>query len=330
MKIGYQGIVGSNTEKATIDIVEKAGFKDYELIPLVSSREVIQALETRRIDFGVLAIKNSKGGLVKESYKGLMKANLELVMGKVQKIHHHLYVYDETIKKEDLKIIASHPQALVQCQDYIKNQFYGVDLKEMEDTATSAQKLADGSLNRLTGVLCTKKAGELNRLHLLESYVEDESDNQTEFRMYRYPKSNLSNLSLEGYWKCYIKTDNHRELDGFHIPRIVEINQNNRRMYMKAWSCHQQKLLFETTVSALNHSGLIIDHVVYSYVLKRQERKKQVRTVQMSWDHLISNHHQPVLSGQYIDKPSKNKGEVIYFKISKDVYDLLRISEFLS
>jgi hypothetical protein len=99
---------------------------------------------------------------------------------------------------------------------------------------------------------------------------------------------------------------------------------------MKVWSCHQQKRLFKTTVSSLNHSDLSIDPMVYSYVLKNQERKKQVRTVQMSWNHMISNHYQPVLFGRYIDKPSKNKGEVVYFKISKDVYDLLKISEFLS
>ena len=46
IKIGYQGIEGSNAEQAAHDLVEKLKLTDVEYVPLVDSQHVIRAMKT--------------------------------------------------------------------------------------------------------------------------------------------------------------------------------------------------------------------------------------------------------------------------------------------
>ena len=53
MKIGFQGVSGSNSEAAAIKMAESNGFTDVEYVPLISSKGVIDALERGQIDMGL-------------------------------------------------------------------------------------------------------------------------------------------------------------------------------------------------------------------------------------------------------------------------------------
>ena len=71
IKIGYQGMEGSNSEKAAKELALKRRFTAVEYVPLISSKGVIDALENGTIDYGVVATKNSQGGEVLESMVAL-------------------------------------------------------------------------------------------------------------------------------------------------------------------------------------------------------------------------------------------------------------------
>ena len=49
IKIGYQGIEGSNAEQAAKDLVKKLNLADVEYVPLVDSPHVIKAMKTGRV-----------------------------------------------------------------------------------------------------------------------------------------------------------------------------------------------------------------------------------------------------------------------------------------
>lgn len=49
---------GCNSEEAALIYVEENCIKEYELVPLISSKNVINSLENKEIDLGVLAVKN--------------------------------------------------------------------------------------------------------------------------------------------------------------------------------------------------------------------------------------------------------------------------------
>ena len=69
IKIGYQGMEGSNSEEAARIIAEQLAFSEYELIPLITSKMVVDKLKMKEIDYGVMAIKNSLGGTVQETHE---------------------------------------------------------------------------------------------------------------------------------------------------------------------------------------------------------------------------------------------------------------------
>ena len=182
--IGYQGVEGSNSEEAARQLAEKHKFRNYTLMPLVSSFNVLDNVIKKRIDYGVVAVSNNKGGIVEESKTVLDHLNIPKFDTITIPITHFLFVKNDSINFKDIKEIASHPQAFKQCKNTLKENFASCRLVTDEDTATAARKLSLGILPKTTAVLCRKNAGLMNCLHLLVSNLEDKTDNKTTFEMY--------------------------------------------------------------------------------------------------------------------------------------------------
>ena len=113
IRVGYQGIEGSNSEEAARKIAKQLKLSEYELIPLVTSKTVIDKLKRNEIDYGVVATKNSLGGTVQETYDAIKDTSLELIATNILQIHQCLFVRPGT-PAEAIACIASHPQALLQ------------------------------------------------------------------------------------------------------------------------------------------------------------------------------------------------------------------------
>ena len=67
----------------------------------------------------------------------------------------------------------------------MSKKYSSVTLFDDEDTATAAKKLALGLFSDEAGVLCRKNAGEMNKLFMIDDFLEDRNDNTTEFEMYK-------------------------------------------------------------------------------------------------------------------------------------------------
>lgn len=187
MKIGYQGMEGSNAEEATIFFTNKLGLKNIEKIPLISSKNVVEALNKKEIDYGVLATKNSYAGMVEETQIAIEESQKELeVIEKTElEIHHCIFKKNEEIGNTSLKIIASHVQALKQTENNRKKYFKNLQEFETEDTAIAAKYLANGVFSDDTAVICRKNAGEMFGLKLIYENIEDKKDNKTEFGIFK-------------------------------------------------------------------------------------------------------------------------------------------------
>jgi len=182
--IAYQGIKGSNSEEAARQLAEKNQFKEYTLLPLVSSFNVLDSVQTGIVNYGVVAVSNNTGGMVRESAMSLSVMKLKLLDSITLPIHHFLYVKHNGITKDAIQKITTHRQALVQCQETLNEKFPNIELSTDEDTATAARKLRLGLLEETTAVLCRKNAGDFNHLTLMQSHLEDRPDNTTDFEMY--------------------------------------------------------------------------------------------------------------------------------------------------
>ncbi len=176
--IGYQGSFGSNSYLAAMQLAERQQWDDCQLLPLVSSQNVVAALQAGEVDFGVLAVHNNVAGEVLETTAALKGISYEVLDRTELLIRHCIFAKDANTT---IEVVASHVQALMQCQKTIKTLFPNAVLKELEDTAIGAVYLADGTLPDSTAVICPQPAGDHFHLTLLKQDAQDTVGNATQF-----------------------------------------------------------------------------------------------------------------------------------------------------
>ena len=186
MKIGYQGIEGSNSRAAAEQMARRLGWSDVTYIPLVHSQGVVDGLRSGAVDCGVIATQNHVAGVVQESAEALRGVQYRILAEDCIPIHHCLFVKDPSLVEID--IVASHIQALKQCEGHLKMEYPNAVWQELEDTAIGARYLAEGRLSPATGVLCRRDAGLSFGLHLLRENMEDNEQNATQFILFALEK----------------------------------------------------------------------------------------------------------------------------------------------
>ena len=172
--IAYMGIPGSNSEQ----------WDEYELLPRVDSRGVVDAMDLEGAEYGVVAVANINAGPVEETRVALEgRDDLEFVLSFWVPIHHCVFIkegYDGPVRH-----VASHIQALLQTKDNLERLFPGTDRVEVEDTAVAAEYLSEGKLPEDTAVVCRRNAGQMFHLKMIHENIEDRADNMTEFHLLR-------------------------------------------------------------------------------------------------------------------------------------------------
>jgi len=199
INIGYQGAEGSNSEEAARQMVARLNIEQPVLVPLVSSVNVLGQLKRGEIDYGVVAIANSVGGIVNETLNALRDEHLELVGTDVLHIQHSLFKKSSALANKTIVRIISHEQALKQCAKHLAELLPQAELVAVEDTAIGARYLAEGKYGDDTAVLCRNVAGQAHGLFLEQESMQDDPNNRTEFRIFRkptYPTDNDQRSSI--------------------------------------------------------------------------------------------------------------------------------------
>lgn len=178
--VGVMGGIGSFSEAAALEYLEKHGVKDFELTYPISSENVLKDLEEGRIDLGIFPIENSTAGLVVESIYASSQHQFEIQEIFEFDVIHCLMVLPG-IKREEINKIMSHPQALKQCKEYLKKNFPNAELIDATDTAEGARVLEQSPEDRDIGVIAPKRAAELYHLEILEEGIQDLKVNFTRF-----------------------------------------------------------------------------------------------------------------------------------------------------
>ncbi|MCQ2079602.1 MAG: chorismate mutase [archaeon] len=182
IRLGYMGIPFSNSEAMAIDFARQMNWKNLEYVPLMSSRNTIDALLRGEIDYGVIAVRNSSAGVVAETEKALEGTHVRKVLEGSERIHHCMFTLND---KVEVRQICSHIQALGQCKANLAEMYPDAKQFDCSDTAYAAEMLSKGELPEDCGVLCRKAAGENYGLHLKHENIEDRGDNETFFYLIR-------------------------------------------------------------------------------------------------------------------------------------------------
>ena len=172
MRLAYQGEPGAYSEAAARLFSPHA-----ETLPCKTFDEVFSAVMQNRATHGVLPMENSIGGTIHRNYD-LLVDNEIAITGEVElDVVHCLQALPGT-KLEDVTTVYSHPQALAQCERYLKE--LGATVEAVYDTAGGAKLVAE---QRLTGAaaLASRRAAEVFGLDVIQEAVQDFEFNITRF-----------------------------------------------------------------------------------------------------------------------------------------------------
>jgi arogenate/prephenate dehydratase len=173
VKIAFQGEPGAYSEAAALRFNPRA-----EAVACPAFEDVFESVERGRATCGVLPIENSIGGTIHRNYDLLLHFELRIV-GEVELPVVHSLVAMPGTRLEDVRQIYSHPQALAQCDRYLRS-LPGVEVVATYDTAGSARLIRDRGLQH-TAAIASERAAEVFGLEVLQTGIQDFADNITRF-----------------------------------------------------------------------------------------------------------------------------------------------------
>jgi prephenate dehydratase len=172
MRLAYQGEPGAYSEAAALLYSPHA-----ETLPCKTFDEVFDAVLHKRATHGVVPMENSIGGTIHRNYDLLVDHEIPIT-GEVElDVVHCLQALPGT-RIGDVKIVYSHPQALAQCERYLKD--LGVTVEAVYDTAGGAKLVAEQKLKD-AAALASRRAAEVFGLEVLQEAVQDYEFNITRF-----------------------------------------------------------------------------------------------------------------------------------------------------
>ncbi|CAN1811180.1 Arogenate dehydratase/prephenate dehydratase 1, chloroplastic [Linum perenne] len=166
VRVAYQGIAGAYSEAAALK-----AYPSSETVPCDEFEAAFKAVELWLVDKAVLPIENSVGGSIHRNYDLLLRHRLHIV-GEVQMEVNHCLLALPGVKKEELKRVLSHPQALSQCETTLSS--LNIIRVNAEDTAGAAQVVA-ASGERDTGAIASARAAEIYGLDILAEKIQASS-----------------------------------------------------------------------------------------------------------------------------------------------------------
>ncbi|CAM6047141.1 unnamed protein product [Sphagnum compactum] len=175
LRVAYQGVPGAYSEAAAAK-----AYPQCEAVPCEQFDAAFQAVELWLVDRAVLPIENSLGGSIHRNYDLLLRHRLHIV-GEVQLAIHHCLLALPGVRKEQLRRVVSHPQALAQCEHTL-SKLEGCAREAVDDTAGAAQFISAHNL-RDTGAVASARAAEIYGLEILMDGIQDDCDNVTRFLM---------------------------------------------------------------------------------------------------------------------------------------------------
>jgi chorismate mutase/prephenate dehydratase len=177
LRVAYQGVEGSyshlTAQRRYSGLPEGVLLEGFETF-----REAAEAVRSGAADRALLPIENTTAGSINETYDLLAEGGLAITAEAVSRIEHCLLGLPGA-RIEDLRTVISHPQGLLQCQDFLRTIPWARAQAEF-DTAGSARKVrerADPTVAAIAG----ESAARVYGLEVLRRGIQSQEGNYTRF-----------------------------------------------------------------------------------------------------------------------------------------------------
>lgn len=191
--IAVQGTEGAYSQQACDKI-----FPMGDIMYFKTFGHVFDAVNKGLCDFGILPIENSSNGSVKEVYDLMLEKNFYIVRSYKLFIKHVLLAKEGTAMGNITEIV-SHPQALEQCSEFLK-EYPNIKTTYFSNTAAAAKYVAESDRNDIAAI-SSKYCAELYGLNVVKEDIQNSENNYTRFiciakDMLLYPGSGKVSLML--------------------------------------------------------------------------------------------------------------------------------------
>jgi len=183
-RVAFLGPEGTFTEEA---LLTQGDLAASDLVAMRSWPEVLGAVESGAADLAFVALENSIEGSVNLVIDALVfDTSLWVLREVVHEITENLLAPPGT-RLEDIRRVASFPNALGQCRNWMTANLAGVEEVPANSTSEAARMVADGHLGPDAAALGTALAAKLCGLEVLVPHVEDHPGNMTRFAVVAAP-----------------------------------------------------------------------------------------------------------------------------------------------
>ncbi len=194
-KIAIQGIKGSFHHQ----VAQEYYGKDVEVDECLSFEELVDSLMSGKSNQAVMAIENSIAGPIIPNYALIDKNNLHIIGEHYLRIHQNLMALRGQ-KIEDIAEVHSHPMALLQCMDFLK-QYPHIKIVEDKDTAETARRIQEKQIKGIAAI-ASKTASEMYDLEILAPEIQTIKNNMTRFVIIKkensfVPENEINRASLK-------------------------------------------------------------------------------------------------------------------------------------
>ena len=169
--VSFQGEHGAYSEGAAITYFED----DITTKPRETFAKVVESVENKEDNFGILPVENSIQGSVSESIDAMLDMKLNVIGEMYHKIVHCLIGNGGL--RENLKVY-SHPQALGQCKKFI--QRYNMKAITAYDTAGSVSLIKELE-SKDTVCIAGENAAHMYNIPIIKRDIADNTNNYTRF-----------------------------------------------------------------------------------------------------------------------------------------------------
>ncbi|WP_078597324.1 prephenate dehydratase [Evansella clarkii] len=200
-KVGFLGPKGSFTEAAA-----KEMFFGSERIPFSNIPDSIDAVKEKKVDYTVVPLENAIEGSVNITLDYLIHhQRLEIGAEIIEPIQQNLLVRPENMSSlESISEVYSHPHAIAQCRNFLRERLPGAEIIYTNSTAEAAQYVSAQQGKNIAAVANFTAAEEYG-LEPAVNEINDYNNNSTRFvvlydRAFKGNEINIENdYPVSGY-----------------------------------------------------------------------------------------------------------------------------------
>jgi len=173
IEVAFQGEIGAYSEEAAFRFFGSS----IQIKPCESLDGTFKVVEQGQVPFGIVPVENSVEGSISRVYDLLLDSDVK-VRGEIELRITHCLIASPEARLDLIKKVYSHPQALAQCQGFLKH--LGCELIPTYDTAGSVKMIKENGITD-GGAIASARAAQIYGMKVIAEEIADNPKNFTRF-----------------------------------------------------------------------------------------------------------------------------------------------------